>query len=119
MKKFKRIFYPIYLIFTLGFAYLAIDSLLNMESTLGWFNERFDVLNQPYWIMAFFLIMALLMIVEMIVENVHIHQVKGGIEDLEDEIVRLKAKLFDQMDGDEDDNEEGDEGDDDEDDDDD
>ena len=40
MNKFKRIFYPFYIFFTLGFLYLSIDSLLNMESQLVWFNEK-------------------------------------------------------------------------------
>lgn len=112
MGKFKRIFYPIYIIFTLGFLYLSIDSLLNMESQLVWFNEKFGASAQPYWIMVFFLILVLLMAAEIIAENMHIRQVKEGINDLEDEIVRLKAKLFDQMDDGDDEEEEGDEDDD-------
>ena len=46
--------------------------------------------------MTCFLILVLLMVTEIIVENIHIHKVKQGMEDLEDEVVRLKAKLYDQ-----------------------
>ena len=109
MKKFKRIFYPIYLVFMLGFIYLSLDGIINMESSLVWFNEKFAPENQPYWIMTFFFIHGILMLIEMIVENIHIHQVKQGIDDLEDEIVRLKVKLFDQDDEDDQDDE-GDDG---------
>lgn len=112
MKKFKRIFYPIYLIFALGMVYFSIDSLLNMESTLTWYAEKFPESGGAYWIMILFLILTVLMITELIVENIHLKNVKEEIPELEDEIVRLKAKLYDKSegedDGDDDDEEEED-----------
>jgi len=113
MKKFKLFFYPIYLILGLGMIYFSFDSLFNMEETLAWFNEEFPAGNQPYWIMTGFLLLGILMMVEMIIENIHIHRVKEELPDLENEIVRLKAKLFDKVDGDDDEGDEGDEEDDD------
>jgi len=115
MKKFKLFFYPIYLIFALGMIYLSFDSLLNMEQTLAWFYEKFSLENQPYWIMVLFLFLAVLMIVEMIAENIQINRIKEEIPDLEDEIIRLKAKLYDQSEGEDDDDDKGDEDEDDED----
>ncbi len=108
MKKFKRIFYPIYLIFALGMGYFSIDSLLNMQSTLTWYAEKFPENGGPYWVMILFLILALLMITEMIVENIHLKNVKEEIPELEDEIVRLKAKLYDKSEEDEDNEDEDD-----------
>lgn len=109
MKKFKQIFYPIYILFALGFVYIAIDSLLNMEENLNWFDVNFIQRRQPYWVMFFILVLGILMLIELIAENIHIKNIKSGIGDLEDEIVRLKAKLFDQMEGEEDDEPEEDE----------
>jgi len=109
MKKFKLFFYPIYLIFALGMIYFSFDSLLNMESTLTWLNEKFKPENQPYWVMVLLLVLAILMIVEIIVENMQIHRIKEEIPNLEDEIVRLKAKLYDQSEGEDDEDDEGDE----------
>ena len=103
MKKFKRIFYPIYLIMTIWMIYFTIDSLMNMEQTLAWFNEKFSAQSGPFWVMLLYLVMSLLMLVELVVENIHIRQLKRDIPDLEEEIVRLKAKLFDQGESEEED----------------
>ena len=102
MKKFKLFFYPIYLIFALGMIYFSFDSLLNMEPMLNWLNEKFTLENQPIWIMSLLLFLGTLMVTEMIIENIQIKQVKEEIPDLEEEIVRLKAKLYDQAVGEDD-----------------
>lgn len=104
MKKFKLIFYPIYLIFALGIMYLSFDSFFNMEKMLIWFDELIFLAYQPYWVMALFFFLAILMITEMIAENIQISRLKEETPDLEEEIVRLKAKLYDQF---EDEDEEG------------
>lgn len=101
MRKFKRVFYPIYIVFSLGFLYLSIDSLINMEDQMVWFSEKFSANSQPFWIMSFVMILAILMTVEIIAENIHIHRVKEGIDELQDEILRLKARLYDQDEGEE------------------
>ena len=75
---------------------------------MTWFNETFTLENQPYWVMAFFLFLAILMVTEMIAENIQISRIKEEIPDLEDEIVRLKAKLYDQSEGDDEDEDEED-----------
>ena len=105
MKKFKIFFYPVYLIFALGMIYFSFDGLIDMEPMLTWFDEKFPIENQPYWVMSLILVLGILMVTEMIIENIQISRVKKEIPDLEDEIVRLKAKLYDQS-------EEGDDGDD-------
>ena len=88
--------------------------MLNMEENLNWFDINFIQRRQPYWVMFFALVLGVLMLIELITENVHLRNVKSGIEDLEEEIVRLKAKLFDQMEGqeEEEDDEDDDENDD-------
>lgn len=68
----------------------------------------------PRYVMIAFLIISLMMIIEFVLERFHVYQVKDGFSDLEEEIVRLKAKLFDQSEAnvaeeeDEDDDEEED-----------
>jgi len=111
MSKFKRVFYPIYLIFALGFLYLSFDSLLNMERMLAWFHQQFSLESQPFIIMTFLLLLVLMMLIEIIVENIHIHRLKNRLPDLEDQITKLKARLYDQEDqddGEEDDDDEND-----------
>lgn len=81
-----------------------------------WYNEKFPGTGGPYWVMVLFLILTLLMIVELIAENVHIRNVKEEIPELEEEIIRLKAKLYDQSEEDDDDEEDGDDDEDDDDD---
>ena len=117
MRKFKRIFYPIYLIFILAAGYFAIRSLFKMDQMLLWYQDTFSETSGPYWIAIILCLLSLLMLVSLIAENIHLKQIKDSIPEFEDEIVRLKAKLFDQSDvSDEDDEEdESDEDDDDED----
>lgn len=95
MKKFKRIFYPIYIIVTVWMLYFCIDSLMNLEKTRVWYNEKFSSESGPAWVLLLFLLMSILMLVEVVIENIQIRRLKSQIPDLEDEIVRLKAKLFD------------------------
>ena len=109
MKKFKLFFYPVYLIFALGMIYFSFDSLLDMEPMLTWFHEKFTLENQPIWIMGLLLFLGILMVTEMIIENIQIKKVQEEIPDLEEEIVRLKAKLYDQSEGDDDDDDGDDE----------
>lgn len=111
MKKFKLIFYPIYLIFALGLIYFSFDSFLDMEQMLIWFNETFRPAYQPYLVISLFLFLAILMVTAIIIENIQMHRINEKIPDLEAEIIRLKVKLFDQSEEDEDD-EDGDDEDD-------
>ncbi len=76
-----------------------------MEPMLIWFNEKVTLENQPYWVMGLFMTLAIMMVIEMIAENIQIHRVKEELPDLEDEIVRLKAKLYDQSAGDDEEDE--------------
>ena len=99
MKKFKRIFYPIYLILTVWMIYFSIDSMMNLEETRAWFDEKFSAEKGPFWVIFLYLFMSLLMLVEIVAENIQIRQLKNEIPDLEEEIIRLKAKLFDKGEG--------------------
>lgn len=45
--------------------------------------------------MIIFLVLSLIMIVEFVVERFNVYKIKEGISDLEDEVITLKAKLYD------------------------
>jgi len=49
----------------------------------------------PKYVTILFLIIAILMAVEYVMQQIRIHKLKGDIDDLEDEVVGLKAKLYD------------------------
>jgi hypothetical protein len=106
MKKFKSIFYPIYLIMTLWMIYFTLDSMMNIEDTMTWFNEKFSEQSGPFWVLMLYFVMSVLMLIELVAENIHLRELKSEIPDLQDEIVRLKAKLFDKGEGEEDEQEE-------------
>ncbi len=45
--------------------------------------------------MGLFLFISILMMIEFVMQQLRIRSIKGGFEDLEDEIKDLKAKLYD------------------------
>jgi hypothetical protein len=45
--------------------------------------------------MVVFLILSIIMITEYILERFNVYQIKEGLEDMEHEIVKLKARLYD------------------------
>lgn len=68
--------------------------------------------------MIAFLIIAIMMIVSFVMERFNVYKIKEGIADMEEEIIHLKAKLYDKASNEEeeDDNEEEEDSDDDDDD---
>ena len=95
MKKFKRIFYPIYLVvitFVLIISFNIYDSL-ELFKQWGWFRYFSDL---PFMVRDLLVFMCLLMVVELVSENVHLISSKGKIANLEKEIMHLKARLYDQ-----------------------
>ncbi|MGK7394262.1 MAG: hypothetical protein ACNS62_06805 [Candidatus Cyclobacteriaceae bacterium M3_2C_046] len=87
MKKFKTIFYIIYLLFIL-------TSLILLITEWEFLSTSFGLL--PVWMPYLIILGMLLIITEWIVENIHIKQLKNKITKLEKENLNLKAKLFDQ-----------------------
>ncbi len=113
MRKFKLIFHIIYVILTLVILYFSIDVLMNTEQYLSRIKLS-SYIKFPRYVMIAFLSISIIMIVEFILERVVVYQAKEGISELEDEIVQLKAKLYDKAQEEDDDGELGDEEDDDE-----
>ena len=109
MKKFKLIFHISYVIIAMMTLYLSIDILMNTETYLSKI-ELFAYRKYLAYTMMIFLGLSLIMIVEFILERLNVYQIKEGVEELEDENVRLKAKLYDQSEEEErdDDDEEND-----------
>jgi hypothetical protein len=95
MKKFKLIFYPIYLIVVTIVIYYSVDMLQNMDEYLTDLLRNGHLSKVPKYSLSVFLALASLMVVELIVENVHVFLLKGRAEKAEKEVLELKAKLYD------------------------
>jgi TRAP-type C4-dicarboxylate transport system permease small subunit len=95
MKKFKQIFYPLYLIATIAVGYLAITGLGDPSAKTEWFMANFAPARQATWILLVLFMLAAFMLVEIIIENIQIRRLKNQVDDQEEAILRLKAKLFD------------------------
>ena len=94
MKKFKLIFYPIYIIVIGVVFYYSIDMFSNMDEYL---SRLFKSISQvPKYTLSIFLTLASLMIVEIIVENIHIFKLLKRAQNAEKEALLLKAKLYDE-----------------------
>lgn len=94
MRKFKLFFYPLYLITAFVVLYYSIDILANMEL----YKEKVDftmLRKLPEYLLYLLLSVSLLMIIELSAENWHIISLKRRIRQAEEEVLRLKAKLFD------------------------
>jgi len=97
MRKFKRIFYILYLLLAVSLLYVSIDALLDINAFLTWYDSRISVEAQPYVIAVLFLILTLSMLIEILVENLHIRRIKNQLPAYEEQITQLKAKLYDQQ----------------------
>lgn len=112
MKRFKLIFHVGYVLVALSILYFSIDVLANTEEYLSKIKLS-SYIKFPRYVMIVFLSLSLLMIVEFILERFNVYRVKEGMDEMEDEIVKLKAKLYDQAQEEGDEEEEDEEEDDD------
>lgn len=112
MKRFKLIFHICYVIIALTVLYFSIDVLINTEAYLSKVKLS-SYIKFPRYVMIAFLSLAILMIVEFILERFHVYQIKDGIDEMENEIVRLKAKLYDKAEEEDEDEDDGEDDDDD------
>lgn len=94
MQRFKLIFHIVYVIIALVIMYFSVDILLNTEQYLSKIKLS-SYIKFPKYVMGLFLFISILMMVEFVLQQLKIRSIKGGIEDLEAEIVELKAKLYD------------------------
>jgi hypothetical protein len=94
MKKFKSIFYGIYILFFIFLAFIA----LNYENIV--LNWDWDGIDTWTGLLRFVLqlggIGSVLFIAEIIVENIHLFAKSRKIKSLEIQVLDLKAKLYDQ-----------------------
>lgn len=93
MKKFKSIFYGIYILY---FAFSAFVAFYYEKIVLHW---DWDWISTWTGLIRFVLQMgavgSLLFITEIIVENIHLISKRSKIKALENEVLDLKAKLYD------------------------
>ena len=94
MKKFKKIFYLIYLVFfcLAGFIALNYENLANKwdwDPITGWVSLLRFVLQLGG-------IGLLLFLIEIIVENIHIYSLNKKIKSLELDVLDLKGKLYEE-----------------------
>ena len=95
MKRFKIIFHIVYILITLVVMYFSIDILMNTEAYLSKVKLS-AYIKFPKYIMGIFLFLSVLMIVEYVMQQFRIRNIKSNIEGLENQVKELKAKLYDQ-----------------------
>lgn len=98
MKKFKRIFYPIYLIVIILVLIVSFNIYESLElfKIWGWFKYFSDL---PYMGRDLLVFLCVLMMVELVAENVHIARLKARADERDQKITDLKAKLYDKAEG--------------------
>ena len=94
MKRFKLIFHVLYVLIAITILYFSIDILMNTQAYLSKIKLS-SYIKFPKYIMGVFLFISILMIAEFILQQVAVFQAKGNVENLEKEILSLKAKLYD------------------------
>jgi len=95
MRKFKIIYYVIYGLFVLLLIYLAAN-LISVIDTLkdwGWYTYLSEL---PKIGSRFFYVTATFMTIAVAIENYFTYAKRGEKKKLEQEILNLKAKLYDQ-----------------------
>lgn len=94
MQRFRLIFHIFYVILALVIMYFSVDILLHTEQYLSKIKLS-SYIKFPRYVMGVFLFISILMMIEFVLQQLKIRNIKTGIEDLESEIVELKAKLYD------------------------
>ena len=74
--------------------YFSVDILLNTEQYLSKIKLS-SYIKFPRYVMGLFLFISILMVIEFVLQQIKIHSIKSGIDELKDEIIDLKAKLYD------------------------
>lgn len=94
MQRFRLIFHITYVVITLVIMYFSVDILLHTEQYLSKIKLS-SYIKFPKYVMALFLVISIMMIIEFVMQQLKIRSIKSEREDLEGEIVALKAKLYD------------------------
>lgn len=98
MKRFKLIFHIVYILITLIVLCFSIDILMHTEEYLSKVKLS-AYIRFPKYVMGIFLFISILMLTEYIMQQLRIRNIKEGIEDLQEEVKELKAKLYDKGQG--------------------
>lgn len=94
MKRFKLIFHICYVIITMLVFYISVDVLINTEEYLS--RIKFSsYVKFPRYVMMVFLLISLFMMAEFIIEKFSMFKMRDNLSKREDEILHLKAKLYD------------------------
>ncbi len=100
MRKFKLIFYPIYLIAAFAVLYFSSDFLINMDTykeNIHPFEDlKYYTTTIPTYTLSAFIFLSLLMLVELVAENFQIINLRRRVKKAEEETMKYKARLFDQ-----------------------
>lgn len=98
MRKFKRIFYPIYLVVIVLVLVISFNiyEALELFKVWGWFKYFSDL---PYMGRDLMIFLCVLMLVEIVAENFQIADLKSKKTSLEQQVTELKAKLYDKSQG--------------------
>jgi len=93
MKTFKLIFYPIYILITLSAIWIAIDiyHALEIFQSWGWFKYFSEL---PGLGRNILLILSALLVVELIIENLHLKTSKKQLKNSQKENIDLQNRLY-------------------------
>lgn len=95
MKKFRLIFYPVYLLTVFLVLYYSIDILANMETYKEKIDMTFALRKLPVYLMVTFIFLGVLMLVEVVVENVRSYRLNQRLKKAEAQVIEYKARLYD------------------------
>ncbi|MEP4532351.1 MAG: hypothetical protein ABJ004_04645 [Cyclobacteriaceae bacterium] len=94
MRKFKLFFYPLYIIITLVVLYFSVDIMVNIEEYKADITFS-DLKKAPVYLLSLFIFLCIFMLTELVVENTHIISLKNKVKQAEQEVLNLKARLYD------------------------
>lgn len=106
MRKFKLFFYPVYLVAIFLVLYFSMDILTHMDTYKEKMDMTFALRKLPIYLMSAFIFLGVLMLVELIAENFQILDLKRRVKKAEEEVLKYKAKLYDQSQEEDDEEEE-------------
>ena len=96
MKKFKIFFYPIYLLIAIVTLYYSIDIITHQQEYMEKVSDFATLRKLPEYMLMVIILCSILMMVEIIVENIHLFKWKRKAESMREEVLKLKAKLYDE-----------------------
>jgi len=95
MKRFRLIFHLIYVLTALVILYFSVDILVNTEAYLSKVKLS-SYIKLPRYVMSIFLFVSIIMIAEYVLQQFALRSAKSNTSVLESEVLKLKARLYDQ-----------------------